>query len=299
MNIEYINRKTGLKEKEIVAGERLLKWSYESTIGKALLETIIKKKIASRLYGRFQDRNSSKKKIKAFIEEFNIDMKEVLIENPDDYRTFNDFFIRKLKPEARKINFDSKVLISPADGKILCYENIDTESLFQIKDSVFSLKSLLNDKSKADEYEKGTLMIIRLAPSDYHRFHFIDDCNISSYKKIEGCLYSVNPIALKATPNIYCENKRDITVLDTENFNEVLMIEVGATFVGTIVQTFKESFSYKRGEEKGFFKFGGSTVILLFKKDAVKIDDDILKNTALGLETKVELGEKIAKKIES
>lgn len=298
MDIYYVDRKSKEKKKELIAGEKLMRWTFESRAGMMLLETIVKKKFISKLYGAVQDMSFSKNKISSFVSDFNIDMSEAMREHPDDYENFNDFFSRRLKPYARAVDIRDSVLISPADGKMLAYSDIDIDSLYQVKDSKFSLSTLLGDPLLADEYLGGTFVVIRLAPSDYHRFHFIDDCSISSHFKADGHLYSVNPLSLRAIPKVYCQNKREVSVLDSKNFGKVLYIEVGATFVGSIVQTFNSDFEQKRGAEKGYFKFGGSTVILLFKKDTVKIDPDIMENTALGLETSVRMGEKIGNRID-
>lgn len=293
MDIYYIDRKNDEKAKELVAGEALMRWTFESRPGMLLLESLIKKKFISKLYGSFQNTSFSSRKIDNFVSQFNIDMSEALRESSSEYSSFNDFFSRKLKPDARDIDSNPDVLISPSDGKVLAYQNIDTESLYQIKGSCFSLDDLLGSSELASEYENGTFLIVRLAPSDYHRFHFIDDCTVASHSKIEGDYYSVNPISLKAISKVYCQNKREYSVLETHNFGKVLYVEVGATFVGSIVQTFKRSSSQKKGDEKGYFKFGGSTVLMLFKENTVNIDSDILSNTASGFETKVYMGEKI------
>lgn len=295
MNIYYINRKSGEKELEKVLGGNYLSWIYTSSIGKFLLETVLKKKIASTLYGKLQDSKKSAKKIPEFISEYNINMSEALLENPKDYNSFNDFFTRKLKSSSRPIDSDMDNLISPADGKVLAYENINSESVFQVKGSTFSLNDLLMDSSLSKKYYGGTFVVVRLCPTDYHRYHFLDNCVVKSYKEISGNYYSVSPIALYKKDKIYCKNKRNISVLGTENFGDVTFLEIGATFVGTIISKYSVSCSYKKGSEMGYFKFGGSTVAFLFEKDKVTIDSDIIKNSLNFLETQVFMGEKIGK----
>lgn len=297
MNIDYVNRHSKQVEREVVAGERLLRWAFESRSGAFFLEILLKKKFVSNLYGRTQDLKFSSRKIKPFIDKFSIDMSEAIIECPSKYQTFNDFFSRKLKSTARQIVQNPDILITPSDGKILAYENINIHSVFQIKDSSFSIIDLVGSKELAEEYDGGTFVVVRLAPYDYHRFHFIDNCSVKDYYKVNGHYYSVNPIALNSIQSLFCQNKRDISILECDNFGSTLYIEVGATFVGTIIQTFNPYSRYKKGDEKGYFKFGGSTVILLFKRACVSIDDDILKNTSNGLETKVYMGERIGHKI--
>lgn len=297
MNLYYINRETGKKEKEIIAGENLLKIMNQTKSGNSILEMIIKKKLFSYLYGKLQDLSLSRKKINRFVDELAIDISEAEIDDIREYKTFNDFFTRKLKPNVRPINYNDNILISPADGKILAYENININKLVQIKGHEYSLKELIDNENLANEYKDGTYLVIRLSPSDYHRFHFPDYGMPSETKKIKGYYYSVNPISLKKIINVYCRNKREITVFNSRNFDKILIIEVGATCVGSIIQTYTPNKLVEKGSEKGYFKFGGSTVIMFLKKGIAKIDKDILKNTKNGYETKIKFGERIGIKI--
>ncbi|WP_129598196.1 phosphatidylserine decarboxylase [Anaerophilus nitritogenes] len=296
MEINYINRKTSAKEKEIVAGDFFLKWIYDTKIGSTILEMIVKRKMFSSIYGKMQDLSFSKRKINQFIKDLKIDMKEAEIENIEEYKNFNDFFARKLKKEARPIEKDEKYLVSPADGRILAYENIDKNSIIQVKGFTYTLKELIGDEELANEYQGGDCIVIRLCPADYHRFHFPDSGIPMETKKINGLYYSVNPIALKKVASIYCQNKREVTLFHSNHFKEMILIEVGATCVGSIIQTYIPNRKIQKGEEKGYFKFGGSTVILFLKKEAVQIDQDLIKNTEKGIETKVNMGERIGTK---
>ena len=139
------------------------------------------------------------------------------------------------------------------------------------------------------------MLIIRLCPTDYHRYHFPVDGFVKNDIKIQGDYFSVSPYAVKQNIDIYFNNKRSYSEIDTENTGTVVMAEIGATMVGSIIQTFKENSPIKKGEEKGYFEFGGSTVILFFEKDKITIDEDILENSKKGLETQIFMGEKIAK----
>jgi phosphatidylserine decarboxylase len=149
----------------------------------------------------------------------------------------------------------------------------------------------------AEEYDKGVCIVVRLCPADYDRFHFPDSGIPKGVRKINGMYYSVNPIALQEIAKIYCQNKREITFFESDHFDKIAYIEVGATCVGSIIQTYTKEEVVNKGEEKGYFKFGGSTVVLFLKKGQVKIDEDILKNTQKGIETKVNMGECIGKKL--
>lgn len=296
LTIYYIDRKTGKKEKETVAGEKFLRWINDTKMGNSILETFVRKKLFSTLYGKLQDLSISKKKIPSFINDLDIDMSEAVKESHDMYSNFNDFFARRLKDDTRPIAEDNNTLISPADGRVFAYENIDINKVLQIKGSHYSLEELLQSKSLASKYENGTCIVIRLCPADYHRFHFPDGGVAEKSKFIDGYYYSVNPMTLRKFTEVYCRNKREITVFKSNNFGEVLLIEVGATCVGSIIQTYEPNIKVNKGDEKGYFKFGGSTVIMFIKKGQVKIDRDIIENTKNHIETKINMGEGIGKK---
>ncbi len=294
MDIYYRDRKSGEKSKEIVAGGSFLKWIYEDPVGMGATELFIKRKLISTIYGKLQDISFSKSKIEDFVNNLSIDMKEAERESIKDYKSFNDFFTRRLKKTARPINMNKAILISPADGRILAYEKINIDQMIQVKGFTYSLSSMLNNKKLAEKYQGGTCIVVRLNPSDYHRFHFPDSGTPVEHIPIKGHYYSVNPIALNKVAEVYCQNKREITIFNSQNFREMLLIEVGATCVGSIVQTHSIGETANKGDEKGYFKFGGSTVIMLIKPGVVSIDKDILENTKEGLETKINMGEKIA-----
>jgi len=235
------------------------------------------------------DKPSSADKIEPFVEKYGIDLS---ITQKQHFNSFNDFFTRKLKPGARPVNVDSVVVVSPADGKIFVYENIGKKD-FYVKGYRFDMYEFLADSALADVYKDGIMMIVRLAPPDYHRYHFPIDGTVVKKKKIEGDYYSVSPLALRKIAEIFCMNKREYTVIDTKMFDEVVMCEVGATMVGSIIDTYKGD-TVRKGEEKGYFKFGGSTVVLLFKHGKLEVDDDLIANSGRDLETTVEMGERIA-----
>ncbi|WP_446898183.1 phosphatidylserine decarboxylase [Clostridium sp. LBM24168] len=290
--IKYYNRKSKKYEIEQIAGDRYLKWTYSSPVGMKLLNIIIKKKIFSKLYGYFCNSIFSKKRINRFITDFNIDMNES-IKNQNEFKNFNDFFTRKLKKIARPIDQNSNNLISPGDGRLLAYSNVDLNKILQIKGLTYKLYDLIKDKNNTEKFNSGSLIVLRLAPTDYHRFHFIDNGICDTIKKINGYYYSVNPLALKKIPNLFCQNERQWSIFHSYNFGDILYVEIGATCVGSIIQTYHPYKKICKGDEKGYFKFGGSTLILLFEKNKILIDRDILKQTEIGYETKVLIGEKI------
>ena len=286
--IRYIDRQSGEIRTEKVAGEKWLVWLYNNPIGELSLHTLVKRKFITSWYGGMMDSPSSVDKIDPFVKDYDVDLS---IAQKQEFSSFNDFFTRKLKPEFRPVNNDSNVIVSPADGKVLAYKNISKQD-FIVKGYRFNVREFLNDEDLAEKYEQGSLLLFRLCPVDYHRFHFPVSGNISYPAAVDGDYYSVNPIAIKKIVEVFCENKREYVTISTLEFGDVIMAEIGATMVGSIVQTYQGDVALK-GEEKGYFKFGGSSVILLFENGRVTIDDDLLKNTEKGLETSILMGEKI------
>ncbi len=286
--IHYYDRESGLLKTEKVAAEKWLVWLYNNPVGEATLWALAKRKVVSSIYGNRMDRPSSIKKIQPFVEEFDIDMNSV---QKQEFTSFNDFFTRKLTNDARPVDTSSTITVSPGDGKLLAYADI-SNSDFIIKGYRFDVLSFLNNDELAQNYIDGALVIIRLAPPDYHRYHFPIRGSVSPNTLIDGHYYSVNPIALRKKAEIFWLNKREYTVVTNPLFGDVVMAEVGATMVGSIVQTYTGN-SVEKGQEKGYFKFGGSTVVLLFEKNRIRIDDDLLMNTLKGYETAIKQGERI------
>lgn len=295
MKIRYLDRETNTIREEKVAGEKYIKWLYESPVGQGILETFIKRKLFSFLFGKFQDTKFSSSKIAGFVRDYEIDMADYKL-SLDEFNSFNEFFYRELKEGARAIAVEKNCLISPADGRLLAFDNIDIKKLVQVKGNTYSLQELIGNKKIAERYQGGACFIIRLCPTDYHRFHFPAAGVPEEVQKIPGHYYSVNPLALHKKARIYCQNKREFTLFHSDNFGDMLLIEVGATCVGSIVQTFVPRQKVEKGAEKGYFKFGGSTVILFVQRGKVNIDGDLIKNTEEGLETKVKMGMSIAKR---
>lgn len=293
--IKFYNRDTKTYEEEKVAGDKYLRWCYESPIGKNITELLVKKKLVSKVYGKYCDSKLSKRKIAPFINDFDIDM-NITLKNINDYTCFNDFFVRKLKDTARPIDSNENTLPSPGDGRLLVYKDISINNVIQVKNLTYSLSELLGNDPIANQYDGGICMVLRLCPTDYHRFHFVDSGIPGESRFIKGNYYSVNPIAVEKIPKLYCQNKREWSIFKSDNFGDIIHVEVGATCVGSIIQSYTPNKKVKKGDEKGFFKFGGSTTILFFKKDTINICDDILEQSSLGFETKVHMGETIAYK---
>ena len=267
---------------------------YKTLTGKLLTNLLLKRRFISTAYGKVMKSKRSIKQIPQFIEHYNIDVNE--IKRPlSSFVSFNDFFVRELKPEARPIDMQPEHLISPADSRLLILDFDKAEQL-PVKGYWYKLNDLVKNEKLAKEFAGGWCFIYRLAPSDYHRYGYIDNGKQDKVVKINGILHSVNRIALAETNAVMAKNYRELTVLHTENFGPVVHIEVGALFVGKVVQRQYGPYTFKRGEEKGLFEFGGSTVIQLFKKDAIKPDDDIIAQSVKGIETLVKIGEKVGVK---
>jgi len=244
----------------------------------------------SQLYGFWHKRSFSKKKIKPFIRDFDINTSDFLRKTAD-FSSFNDFFIRKLKPSSRPLAAKEAVL--PADARYLVFPSLKDLSNFFIKDKSFNLPSFLKDPLLAKKYASGSMVIARLAPIDCHRFYFPFDCVPQKSKLINGCLYSVNPLALRGSLKNFLENKRVLTRLQTNHFKEVICLEVGATNVGSIVQTYEPGKSYKKGDEKGYFELGGSTLVFLFEENTIRFDQDLIDNSQKGIETYACIGDSL------
>lgn len=248
------------------------------------LTLIATSKFVSDIYGLYTKTRISKLMIKKFIKENNIDMKRF---KEEKYKNFNDFFIRNLK----KIDIDKKEnhLISPCDSKLLVY-NINEDLKVSIKNITYTFDELF-DNERLDEFKNGYMLVFRLAVDDYHRFCYIDDGITLTNKSIKGRYHTVTNTSKKYS--IYKENHREYSILKTNNFGKIIYMEVGALLIGRIVNhNIKE---FKRGEEKGYFLPGGSTIVLIVK-DA-KIDKDILENSKQGIETIINIGEKIGEKV--
>lgn len=296
--IMYIDRASQRLCEEKVYGASFLKLLYGNTVLSRLVGTPAAFSLAripaiSAFYGYMQNRPESAKKIAPFIDMFHVDPSE-FAQDPSSYRSFNDFFTRKLKPEARPIASGTRTAIIPADGRYLFFQNIRKSDGFVVKGQKFDLTSLLQDEKLAAEYEEGAMVMARLCPTDYHRYHFPCDGTAGKTTTINGWLYSVNPVAIKKNIHIFTENKRTQCILESDHFGKVLFLEIGATFVGAIHQTYKEGRCVK-GEEKGYFSFGGSSLILLFPPHTIRFDHDLLAATAQGFEIKCLMGQPMGK----
>ncbi|MBQ6285945.1 MAG: phosphatidylserine decarboxylase [Bacilli bacterium] len=283
--METIVRNRNSKENIIIESNKALNFFYGNFIGRLFIKIAISKPITN-LIGKYMNSKSSIKKIDKFIKENNINMYDY--ENKE-YTSYNDFFTRKIKEVKRPINARKGILISPCDSKLLAYK-ITKDLTLKIKESYYSIDTLV-DKKIMKEYTDGYALVFRLSTDNYHRYCYIDSGTKSDNYYIKGTFHTVQPISLKHY-NFFKTNSREYTILNTNNFGKVIDIDIGALGVGRIKNHHKE-YSFFKGEEKGYFEFGGSTIVLLFKKDTIILDDDIVNNSKENIETIVKYGERI------
>lgn len=283
--MNYIDRK-GNKREEMSGQDRLLAKIYGHAATRLLIRPFVSPAI-SKLGGRILNTRISALAVRGFVKKNQIDLGEY---EEQKFASYNDFFTRKIRSGARPIDMREEVLISPCDGKASVYP-IDAECCFTIKHTPYTVGQLVRSRKLAAYYEGGYAIVLRLTVDDYHRYCYVDDAEKSGQIHIPGVLHTVNPAANDVLP-IYKMNSREYCLLRTRHFGTVLMMEVGALMVGKI-NNYHEACRVYKGQEKGRFEFGGSTIVLLTQKGKVKIDEDILKNTEEGYETIVRMGEQI------
>ena len=282
------DRKENIYINEEETAQKGAEFLYNTLLGRILLRLIFASRWFSKSQALYQRSKLSKRKIKPFIQKYNINMN--LYDNIESYNSFRDFFIRKrnIKNEIDEGALNKKNLLAIADSKLQVIF-LDEQSILKIKNSTYDLNDLLQDDKLSEKYRDGTCLIYRLSLHDYHRYHFLDYGKLIYTKYIKGKLHTVRSISEKY--NVYSKNSREISILQTENFGEVIQIEVGAMLVGKITNHKCDTFS--KLQEKGFFDFGGSTIIQIFSKDKIKVDNDILEKNKEGFEVKVRIGMKI------
>lgn len=288
MKTQVVIRKNNKKYEEV--SPKGASFLYDNIVGRCVL-FFARKRFVSKLAGKYMDSKRSTLHISSFIKNNNIDMSDY---PKVEYESFNDFFSRKIIPSKRTFSKSKNDLVSPADSKLLVYKITDDET-FTIKGKEYTIESILRDKSLASKYKNGYLLVFRLSVDDYHRYSYIDNGELISEKQINGKFHTVGPIAFKRY-KVFSENQREYSLLRTDNFGDIIQMEVGALMVGKIVNHGLDKF--KRGDEKGYFLFGGSTIIIMIKDGVVEIDGDILANSRNSIETKIKALETIGRKVE-
>ena len=279
------NRKELIEEEEVGLGA--IRFAYGTVFGRFLAKTILCRKFISNIYGAWQKSRFSKKKVEKFIKQYNISTDDCV---EASYPNFNAFFTRQRKPEPDLTAKNELPAI--ADSKLLALP-IDKKSVFSIKGVPYTTGELLEDEALVKQFCGGMCLIFRLAPNDYHRYAYPDSAEQEKAVKIKGVLHTVNPIA--GAMKVYRRNTRQYNLLHTEHFGDMVQMEVGALLVGKICNHTDGAAKVGKLQEKGYFQYGGSTVILLCRN--VEIDKDILEHSARGIETKVRLGDKIGKAV--
>ena len=292
--IQFFNRSKGTVETERVYGENWLKLIYDNPFGKLLLWAAVKKSWFSRWYGWRMSQPASKARIRPFIRKYKLDEEE-FDSDPEGFRSFNEFFSRKLKPDARPIEQENAVAVFPADGRHLGVQHLSANLGFYVKGQKFDLPKLFQSEELAGRFRKGSLIISRLCPVDYHRFHAPVSGKISEARLINGSLFSVNPIALRKRLSVFWENKRYLCMIDSDYHGKVAQFIVGATCVGSATFTFSQNQRVNKGEELGYFSFGGSSVLTLFEKDRLRISEDVQQHSQANIETYAKMGEEMGR----
>ena len=308
--IHYYDRYARAVKTEQIYGERWMRLAYENPIGRFFVWALVRRTIFSKWYGwRANQRaprdgegtlltphapgsGNSAMRIIPFITKYNLDVDE-FAKSPFDFRSFNEFFYRALKPGARPIAPGENVAVFPADGRHLAFQDVDAAPGFYVKGVKFSFADLLGDATLAGKFSGGAMLISRLCPVDYHRFHFPVAGVPGESRLINGWLYSVSPIALRRNLRYLVENKRVVTLVESPPFGTVAIIEVGATNVGSIQQSFVPGRAVTKGEEKGLFAFGGSCVITLFQRGRIRFDADVAEQSAHHVETFAKMGDRL------
>lgn len=272
-----------------------LNFFYNCFLGK-LIRPIFTCYWFNRLVGIFSNFSLSQIFIKSFINQYAIDMSDFVVP-AGGYKTFNDFFCRKLKPGARKVDQNPGIVVSPVDGSVFVIDNLSNDTEFFVKNCRLNLGRFLQNELLAKEFNQGTLILFRLEPSNYHRFHFPFDCIPEPAEVIRGKLESLNPIVYKAGIQPLLKNERHLIILNSIKFEKILFVPVGAMMVGKVVETYTPGVFYKKGNECGYFMLGGSSIVVIFKSKIIKLNEILLKNSLQGMETVVKMGHQVAIKL--
>jgi phosphatidylserine decarboxylase len=294
--VTFYNRHTGELEQEAIYGEGFLRFAYGNPLGSLALWGFVKRAWFSRWYGWRMRRRGSAKKVRPFVKEFGLDPEE-FVTPMRKFEHFDAFFTRKLRDGARPIEPDPQSLTFPADGRHLVIGDLSISEGMWAKGQRFDLARFLGSPERAARYDGGAALMSRLCPTDYHRYHFPCAGEAGAPELINGVLNSVNPIALRRRVAYLWENKRVLTEIDAGPLGLVTMIEIGATCVGGIVQTYTPG-GVAKGDEKGYFHFGGSMTVLLFEPGRVAIDADLLEYGGQGIEVYARMGERFGEVVE-
>ena len=292
-DIRLYNRRKGSLETESVYGRRAMDLFYGTRWGRGITAGLLCRPMISKIYGMIQNHPRSRRKIGPFVRQYNIDLDEVAVP-PGGFPSFNAFFIRQLKPGIRRVDLRSDRLVSPADSRLQVFPVAKDFSL-KVKQMQLTLSQLLGVDRLEGEFEGGLCLSFRLAPCDYHRFGYAREGRQEPVQTVKGPLHSVSPLATRHKPDIPGTNYRQWCRIHTADAGTMIQVEVGAMMVGSIVQQQPLGGECKRGQEKGYFQFGGSTVLVIIQPGRVKMDDDIVHWSQQGVETLVRYGEAVGR----
>ena len=300
--IRFYKRYTRQIENEKVFGEGWLRFAYDNPAGRFFVWAVARRALFSQFYGAKMNNPVSALRILPFIYKYDINSDE-FAKSPFDYKTFNEFFFRALKPGTRPIAEGEDVAVFPADGRHLAFQNVEEAPGFYVKGATFTLAQMLgegdlpeSERKLANTFAGGAMLISRLCPVDYHRFHFPVSGTPEESRRIDGWLYSVSPVALRRNLKYLVANKREITLINSPQFGSVAMVEIGATNVGSIRQTFVAGRAANKGDEKGMFAFGGSCVVTIFQRGKITFDPDLLEYSGQHIETYAKMGDRLGKR---
>lgn len=285
----YYDRARGTFEAETVYARGFLRWLYNSRPGGLVEQLLVGTPLPSRAWAAFHRSRWSRRRIRGFVDRMGIDMSESA-RGVDDFGSFHEFFVRSLRAGSRPITADPEVCVAPVDGKVLAYPCVEPDRSFRVKRASFRLGALLRDPELAATFAGGSMAVCRLGLSDYHHFHFPDSGTPGPSRTIPGRYHAGGPYAERTLVPFFAENRRMVTVLESDHFGRVGMVEVGALTVGSIQQRFRPGARVVKGEAKGFFELGGSTVVLLFGPGAIALDPELCDLTARDVESFVRMG---------
>ena len=281
---QVYDRRSGTCYTDIQYGGGFLKKLYGTALGRLVMPLVLSRGV-SKIGGIYTDTFLSKAHIKKFIQKNKINMDEY---EDRKFRSLNDFFTRKIREGKRPVDSTEGAFVSPSDSKLLVYP-IGEDNRVRIKGNDYTIPELLGSHEDMKEFQNGKCLVFRLSVDDYHRYGFPDAGKALSSRHIKGRLHTVCDIS--GAYRVYQENSRVVSILDTKHFGKIAMIEVGALMVGRIVN--HEVSAFAKGEEKGYFRLGGSTIVVLCREGALVLDEDIEKYAANGIEVKLRYGERI------
>jgi phosphatidylserine decarboxylase len=290
--ILFRDRATGTIEREKVFAEGFLFWLYNEPLGRIANALFFRRRAFSKLYGCLMRRPASRRRIPPFIATLDIDMSEST-RPAQEFASFRDFFVREIDTSKHPIHPGAGVCVAPCDGKVLAYPVFEASQPFRVKGHSMDLRRCLGDPELAQRFDDGALVVSRLALRDDHHFHFPDSGIPGEPRAIAGRLDAGGPYALRRVLPFFDENFRMVTMFDSDHLGTIAMIEIGAMTVGSIQQCFQPRRWVAKGERKGWFEPGGSTVVLVFERGTIILDADLRADTERGIEVFVRKGDRI------